>query len=602
MSVIELDVYEIVAPGDTINFLATLDEAFDKTVRVELNGEGTLAFSINRNDPHATSEILAMGNLVKVRRPAVSSQPETCFFLDSGDFNLISSDEDGGEILHFQGAGGLAYWDRAIWLSETFSLPWWPDCLTGGPTSGATGAVDVKAGRYRLYSISGGNISGYTTVTMSPFCASFDNRRTYQWPAENSKRFLVHLLDGPYAGSRFHPHQDGVTEYLASKSAGYQSGVTLSDVGATPGAVLKYLYDEGTAAGRPVHPIPLMTVDFDDTLDSDGEVWNPSDTLAGLTASVGDYFIETLGQLLGTGVIDMVMGPDLDMHAYDHYGRGLAGSFGAGVVRFEHGVNIEVSLTRQVKDGPVATFVEIAGSEDTFAWADLPDSASRIAREISVKGASTDATTLEAIGQAELQLRLARSDAVSFPIHVGDEETAGFYTPGPPGSNGHFWIGDTVTLHTGSAGFDFDDLQVRVTAITMSEDDDDLVAIVDVRSGPLAFTGSLGINTPSSTGAGDCNCPCDLGTPVPDTDPPAYYGEMYGPSFAGNATGDPDEEFDFMDISGTVPLIWVSGTMLVFVDGVMIPSGSPTSIIGIPVAGEVYAYARVDCPATSGGD
>lgn len=514
------DVYSVDPPGDSTTFLATLTDAYAKSYRPELNGTGAGQFTIARTSAHATAAIMARGNLVKVRTP-VQVAPSGSFFLETGDFTLISSNEEGGEDLRFGGRGGLGYWDRAIWLSEIFTQPWWPDCLTAGPSAGARGAVVVQAGRYRAYTIVGGVITTFTEFRTSGFCASFDTRQTYVWPGanpdgSNSKRFLVHLLDGPQTGIYFHPHhQSGVEEFLASKAVPgtIRSSIPLGEVGTTPGAVLKFLYDEGVAADRPAHPIPLMTVDFDGTTDSNGDPWTTTDALAGLTASPGDTYLSTIGTLIGTGVIDVVMGPDLDMHAYNHYGRDLSGSFGAGKVRFQRGVNIAEQLQLQIADRVVGTYAQVAGSDDTYGSAELPDAASRIAREVSVSGDSTDLTVLEAIGLAELNLRLRRREAISFPIAVGDDEVSGLYTPGPSGSTGHFWIGDTVTVDTGPAEPDFDAVEARIIAVGLEEDEaGGLIAKPDIRTGPLADVGSLGtLTTPDALTAGDsvgeCGCP-----------------------------------------------------------------------------------------------
>ena len=209
------------------------------------------------------------------------------------------------------GAGDLA--------GETFSIPWWPDCADP-LTAGAKGVFDVKGGRkYRFYTVDEGEtppiilsfVEEYFAAA-DPWCSAFNNRRTYQSALQNSKRFLVQLLDGPHAGDYFHPHQDGVTEYLPSGSQGYKSGVVLSDVASTPGGVVAYLYAEGTDPARPVQPIPLMTVDFDSGFDSDANAWTASDALGGLSAKIGDYYLETIGKVLSTGVLDVVIGPDLD--------------------------------------------------------------------------------------------------------------------------------------------------------------------------------------------------------------------------------------------------------------------------------------------------
>lgn len=519
-SALIFDVYQIVPPGDSITFLATLTDAYGKSYRPELNGTGAGQFTIARTSPHATAAIMAPGNLVKVRT-AVQVDPIGSFFLETGDFTLISSNEEGGEDLRFGGRGGLGYWDRAIWLSEVFTQPWWPDCITT-PAAGARGAVVVQAGTYRAYSVSGTpkRITGFVDFRTPAFCATFDTRQTYSWPGANpdgsaNKRFLVHLLDGDHAGIYFHPKQPGVEEFLASggKQGTIKSSIPLLQFGASPGAVLKFMYDEGVSADRPAHPIPLMTVDFTDTLDSDGNAWTTTDALAGLTASPGDNYLATIGTLLGTGVIDVVMGPDLDMHAYNHYGRDLSGSFGVGKVRFQRAVNIVDALQFQIADRVVGTYAQVAGSDDTYGSAELPDAASRIAREVSVSGDSTDPTVLEAIGLAELNLRLRRGESLTFPIAVGSNEATGRYTPGPPGSTGHVWIGDTITVDTGADEPDFDATDARLIAVVLGESDaGELTATVDVRTGPLADVGSLAsLSTPDALTFGDkvgeCGCP-----------------------------------------------------------------------------------------------
>ena len=517
------DVWRIVPPGTSYEFVATLDDASGKSIRPELNGTGSGQFDISRQSPHATTDVVAMGNLVKVRIPAISEEYLFSFFMEQGDFDLISRDEEGGEALHFGGRGGLAYWDRAIWLSETFSIPWWPDCADEPMPAGAKGVVEVQAGKYRVYTVDEGEtppiILSYTNVNFEDdWCAWFDSRRTYQWPSANSKRFLVQLLDGPHAGSYFHPHQDGVTEHLPSGSAGYKSGVVLSDVASSPGGVIDYLFNEGTAADRPVQPIPLMSVDFDASFDSDSNAWTTSDALAGLSAGIGDYYLNTIGQVLSTGVVDVVMGPDLDMHGYNHYGTDrTGGAFAAGVVRFVKGVNIAEALNEAKADGPIATFAEVAGNDDVYVQAIIPSASSFVAREMSVSGATDDEAALEQIGLDALDLTRARSEALAFPVTVGDDELVGLYLPAPATLNGHYWLGDDVTMHTGSEDTDLDNLDVRVTAITLTEDDaGNLLAVPEVRTGPLPITGSLNVNTPDAVAtSSECNCPCDLGTPYP---------------------------------------------------------------------------------------
>lgn len=632
---IELDVYQIVAPGDSIEFIATLERPFGIMFRPELNGTGSGQFSMNRHDAQATAAILQMGNLVKCRLPAAAAaleagdDPVFSFFLETGNRDLVSTDGPGGENLTFGGRGGLSYWGNAIWLSEVYTLPWWPDCYSGPPAAGTRGVVEVQAGagmqtggKYRFYSVAGGVITGFTTEAVATdFCASFSSRQTYKWPAENSKRFLVHLTDGPHSGDYFAPHQDGVVETLASKATGNTTAVTLTDVGATPGAVLKYMFDEGTSGDRPVHPIPLMSVDFDATEDSGANPWATTDALAGLSANVNDQLLETLGLLLGTGVIDVDMGPDLDMHAYNAgvYGSNKEGAaFGPGVVLFKKGDgpgvgNIASALQHQVQDAPVATFAQVRGIDDVFAQVVLPDAASRIAREVGVDGNSDVIATLEAIGLSDLTQRLARGDALSFPILMGNDEDTGLYLPHP---NGHFWKGDTVSLTTGALDEDYVAAAVRVTALTFSlTDAGRLKCIVDVRAGPLAITGSLGINTPEAAAVGDGNCcGCDRGEVVPGTEDPeicenaAYYGEMYGMILLDVTTGSPQMVVFGARLlaGGILGLDYVGGTLTVAVGGVIVGipytdqnygsgAGAVFLLPALPAGLEVWASARLDC-------
>lgn len=478
---IEFDVYKINPPGASMEYLATLFEATDKRVRVERNAPGSGYFRISRHATEATSEVLARGNLVKVRVPVISADHIFAFWMEEGDFSLVSSNEEGGETLEFGGKGALAYWDRAIWLAESFSVPWWPACADP-PAAGATGVVDVASGPaqsgdgvYRLYTVNASDeITGFTTFTTAGFCASFNRRRTYVWPGANpdgsdSQRFLVQLLDGPHAGGYFAPHQAGVTEYLRKVTIGTTIDLANVGDGDKPGQVIDYMASEAQSASRTAQPLALMTRDFDDTNDTDGNAWTTTDALAGVTVQINDTYLSTLGKLLGLGVVDVWMGPDLDMHAYNGLGRDLAGdNFGVGVVRFEKGVNIADELVRAVRQAPEATFAQVIGTEDAYAQVELADADSRVHREVGTTGASTEEAALEAIGTAHLDRLLERVSSAEFAIATGDDEAAGLYMPGPEGTNGHFWLGDTVRVHTGTGVQDYDEENIVVVAITIT--------------------------------------------------------------------------------------------------------------------------------------
>lgn len=477
---VDWDVYEIVAPGDTMTLVGTLDDAYDRSIRAVRNQPGSGQFTINRNSANATAAILKQGNLVKCRYPEIHTDHIFSFFMGHGNFELVSSEEEGGEEIKIGGDGSLSYWDRAVWLSSKFTIPWWPATMAT-PPAGTRGAVQFAAGTYRRYTIAGGVITGYANFTTAGgFSAYFDSRQTYLWPSANSKRFLVHLTttEDPaapdFTGYYVHPKQDGVTEILPSYAVGTSTSVLLSDISPDkPGAILYRMFEEATDPSRPTQPIPLMTIDFTATLDSNGDPWATTDALAGLTAQLNETYLSTIAKLLSTGVIDVEMGPDLDMHAYNALGRDLTSTtFAAGKVRFAKGVNLADKLSREREDGPVATFMEVVGLDGVVGQASLPDAATRVAREAAMTADSNVEATLEAIGLAALNSRLIRSDAVGFKIATGDDDATGRYLPGPAGTdNGDFWTSDLVTLHTGTGEQDFDNATERVYAVTLAEDE-----------------------------------------------------------------------------------------------------------------------------------
>jgi hypothetical protein len=467
------------APGIVIDIGGTiLGNAVKKSIRLDLDGTGVGQFELNRYDANATPAVLAPGALVKVTIPRIDPNPIFSFFVENSGLKLVSADERGGENIRITGQGGLSYLDRAIWLAQSFIVNWWPATMNT-PPGGTKGAVIVKPGTYRRYTIAGGVITGFSNFTTAAgFSAYFDSRKTYNWPSANSKRFLVHLTttEDPaspdYTGYYFHPHQDGVTEYLPSYAL--NSTILLTSIGSgdKPGQVLYRIYQEAVNASRPIHPVPALTVDFTDTLDSAGNAWATTTALVGMTADLGETYLTTIGKLLGTGALDVYMTPDLVLHAYNHYGRDLTGAaFGTGVVRFVKGVNIADELSRELNPQPVPTWTEVIGTNDVTAQQAL--TATTPPREISVRGQTDDTTALAALGLAELNRLRVQVDAIGFrTTTTGDDAATGKYLPGPPGSaHGKYWIGDLVRLHTGTGSQDFNEANERVAAITIAEDD-----------------------------------------------------------------------------------------------------------------------------------
>jgi hypothetical protein len=338
--------------------------------------------------------------------------------------------------------------------------------------------------------VSGGHASSPISFTTGGFTAFYDKRMLYTRTGLGPIT-LVHIRSGSHAGWYVHPYGPGVTD--RKKVAHYTFGpsVLMSSLSANkrPGEVLHQMYLEGTAVDRPAQPISEMTVDFDDTVDSDGNAWTTTDAMNAVSAALGDDYLSTIGQLLQTGAIDVDMDPDLGMHAYNHYGRDKhATSFASNKVIFRRAVNVADQLRRVFDDPPVGTFAEVLGNEDTSV-ARVTLLVDRPSREISVHGDSDNIEELEALGSAQLEQRLLHSDTIAFrvdtPIIGAEDQLAGLYLPGRPGSaRGNYWLGDIVTLDTGTGVHDFDNEQVRIWAITFEWDaGNNLKITVEVGSG-----------------------------------------------------------------------------------------------------------------------
>jgi hypothetical protein len=447
-------------------------------------------FTINPNDGEATTAALTPGNFVKVRIPDIDPGYIYAYFLENGDFTLLSPDEEGGEAFTFGGRGLLTYLERAIWRNYKYSIDWWPADVAD-PPAGAEGLLRVQDGKYRTYHMAGSPLEvvpgglglSYSMNTFTEFDSYFEEFRAYDWDFANGKGtgtlFLVKFMAGqPHAAAWMSPTQNTIPVQMILPGWAYRGEpVKLSDAGDSPGAVLYRMIQEAQHPDRPSQPIPLVTIDFTATTDSNGDAWTTTDQLEGLTAELGEDYFTTLMTLVSTGVIDVYMDPDFGLHAFNSYGRDLSGgSFGPGVVRFAKGVNISEQMQREQLDTKRATHAEILTTVyDGFqrAEAELADAGDRVTREIAVIGASQVEAELEALGEAALEASLTSSDAIIFEHVTGDDEDHGLYVPGPEGTvHGKYWLGDIVRIHTGTNEQDFNEQDFEVAAVTITSDDE----------------------------------------------------------------------------------------------------------------------------------
>lgn len=89
--------------------------------RVELSGLGFGIIVINRNQPECTAANFADDNFVQVFDLSISDVvPLGGFFLDNKLVQVLSLDEEGGEIVQVGGPGALSYFGRCTWWNTNY--------------------------------------------------------------------------------------------------------------------------------------------------------------------------------------------------------------------------------------------------------------------------------------------------------------------------------------------------------------------------------------------------------------------------------------------------------------------------------------------------
>ena len=377
--------------------------------RVERRGTGSGRIVLNSGQAEFTAANLHEENLVEVGDANVSATlPLGGFFLHRGDLEIISADEQGGEDFPIGGPGLLAYLAREIMWSRTY--------LTSG------GAMDPFDDLWRLSNQglwAGGRKLGAFAWRAVTECLSFQ------------------------AGAYSHRHGDG----------------------------LIYV-DTHPTEDRLSSAISLLTMDFNQNTDSAGNAWTPYD--GEFNARVKQQLLSVILELVGKGMdVQMRGGRQLTLSAYNSYGRDFRGSsFGAGVVRFAHGVNIANPARRAIEAGLNGSRA-LVGSNDVYARADAPGGF-HVARSIGLDSEAEETAGLIVDGEANLRAREAGSDVPALKVLYGDDPDTGRYQFAPPEVGGHAWVGDLVTIHRGTGAFQWNNADARIEAITFELTDDKL--------------------------------------------------------------------------------------------------------------------------------
>lgn len=233
------------------------------------------------------------------------------------------------------------------------------------------------------------------------------------------------------------------------------------------GAIMTRVMEEGIYA--PGSPLAEATYDFSRDDDSDGNPWPNIDNE--FTVPWGTSAYEIIAAFIRLGLI-VTVDPDLEFHAWQTYGTNrTSGTFAAGKVRYEHGVNIGNEVVRQIRASLERSHMFVTGDEFTSTVVD-GGSSSVTYYDTLPRQETNDIPTLEAAGERDLNQREIQADA-AFPVRVviDDDELNGLYVPGE-----HYDVGDIVTIDTvppsGASGdHDYVNFAIEVAAIKLEHDD-----------------------------------------------------------------------------------------------------------------------------------
>lgn len=186
-------------------------------------------------------------------------------------------------------------------------------------------------------------------------------------------------------------------------------------------------------------------------------------------ANVGDDGLTLLSRMDMLGGVVFPMSPLFVLDAYLSHGTDRSGAFGASTVRLEKGVNAAAAIARKVRGSVYISHLTVGGAEFSYRTVVDPDwLAGDVVRWgfLAVPEAS-DPDQLDAAGLAHIEARKRQTDAWEIPLHDhGDDPVNGIYEPAPDIADGHFWLGDTITHHTGTGPYDSNEEETPVASIT----------------------------------------------------------------------------------------------------------------------------------------
>jgi hypothetical protein len=473
--------------------------------RVELNGTGSINIVIHGDNAKVTTTNFARGNYVYVTD------------LDLAGAKTLTTSLAADDKIDTTASHGLAVNDRVEFPTLTggtglsANTPYWVSAVPGATefqvstTRGGSAvnfSTNITAGTLRiLEDVAGGFLAEgeFTAVSRNE-----QGGRVLKFGGPGSLAYLgrAEMRQAPYVlsgtGVYNGPRDDGLWHWPASKL----------------GAILQRLLDEATDADRPTAPVPALTDDFTASADSGATSWG-SNYAGDFTLSMGTNYLDAIADIMRGG-ITILMHPDLLCSAYitDFGTDRSSGTFASNKVRFEAGVNIASGqagdLTRGLSDSPRVGALLVQGSDPRpSAVVEITDGGAPYESEgfLSYTG-TDDATVLDAAGDKDIALRQAETDRAILTHVPGLSSATGLYTPAWSGADGTYWLGDTVTLHTGSGTWDFNELELRVAAIqwVLREAGDwDIVVELGATYYSISQPSIPGVTAPGTSQS--CSCP-----------------------------------------------------------------------------------------------
>lgn len=366
----------------------------EQTIRVALNDAGSFFFAINRHDEQATEANIYRGAIVQVTIPQIHDEVLWEGILETGDFDLLKTDEEGAEWLSFGGPGTMAILKRAVMDFTQYE--------------GAVPEVFPSKG---------------------------------YWEFSNS------------AGNR------------------------------TEGDIIRRIVDEAEAAARPGTPVPEISRTFTDDADTDNVPWEDEAFEGSWRIPIGANVYDEVIRLANGGFVMVDFAPGLVMNAYRDFGRDLTSTtFATDKIRFVKGVNIVDDLARSMLGASWATRAIVKKADGEYVRAAISGTF-EYEQEAYLESNSDNTNTARREAQGQMRLREDAQEAflvnivqpLTFQERDWTEGPDGTvkYLPGPEWSDrGQYWVGDLITLHTGTGDFEYDNVTQRIHAITISINED----------------------------------------------------------------------------------------------------------------------------------